>query len=80
MIQRARSQPLKSTFALISSTVKGNFTSIYKKCTQFLASATMYMRYALLYSMLRNITVERTPQKRTFSSTRLWWCGIVTFF
>jgi len=56
------------------------FTSIYKKCTRFLASAAMYMRSALLYSTLRKITVETTPQKRTFSSTRLWWCGIVAFF
>ena len=49
------------------------FTSIYKKCTQFLASAAMYTRSVLLYSMLRNITVERRPQKRTFSSNRLWF-------
>jgi hypothetical protein len=33
-----------------------------------------------MYATLRNITVERRPQKRTFSSARLWWCGIVTFF
>ena len=56
------------------------FTSICKKCKRFLASAAMYTRYALLYSTLRNITVEHRPQKRTFSSASLWWCGIVTFF
>jgi len=33
-----------------------------------------------LYSALRNVTVERRPQKRIFSSTRLWWCGIVAFY
>jgi hypothetical protein len=52
------------------------FTSIYKKCTR----STMYMTYALLYSTLRNITVQRRPQKRNLSSTRLWWCGTVTIF
>jgi len=56
------------------------FTSIYEICTRFLTSAAMYMRNVLSFSTLRNITVERRPQKRTFSSTRLWWCGILTFF
>ena len=56
------------------------FTSIYKKCTRFLASAAMYMRAVLLYSMLRNTTVERRPQKPTFFTTRLLWCGTVTIF
>jgi len=56
------------------------FASIYKKCTRFLASAAMYVRSALLYSALRNVTVQRIPHKRTFSSTRLWWCGIVAFY
>jgi hypothetical protein len=39
------------------------FTSICKKCTRFLASATMYTKSALSYSTLRNITVEHRPQK-----------------
>ena len=56
------------------------FTSIYRICTRFLASAAMYMRNTLLFSTLRIITVERRPKKRTFSSARLWWCGILTFF
>jgi hypothetical protein len=56
------------------------FTSIYKKCTGFMACTAMYMKSALLYSTLRNIKVQRRAQKRTFSLTRLWWCGIVTFF
>jgi len=69
MLQRAQSQPLNSTFVLTSSTVKGSL--IYTKCTRFLASASMYIRSALLYSTLRNITIERRPHKRIFSSTRL---------
>jgi len=56
------------------------FISIYKKCTRFLASAAMYTRSALLCSKLRNITVEGRPQKPTFSTNRLLWCGTVTFF
>jgi hypothetical protein len=54
------------------------FTSIYMKCTWFLTSAVMYIKY--LYSMLRNITAQRRPQKHTFSSTRLCWWGFETFF
>jgi hypothetical protein len=37
-----------------------------------MASAAMYIRSAVLYSKLPNITVERRPQKSTFSSGRLW--------
>jgi len=37
---------------------ESEFTSIYKKCTRFLASAAMYMTSALLYSTLPNRTVE----------------------
>jgi len=55
------------------------FTSIYNKCTRFPASAKMYMRSALLYSTLRNITLEHRRPKRTFSSVALWWSAIVTF-
>ena len=56
------------------------FTSIYKKCKRFLASAAMYMRSALLYSTLPNVTVDRRIQKSIFSSTRLLWCGVETFY
>ena len=92
MIQRAQSQPLRVHSRFFPSTVKGvllqfirnvhdfwRFTSIHKKCTRFLVSVATYMRSALLYSTLRNITVESRHQKRTFSSTKLWWCRIVTF-
>jgi hypothetical protein len=75
MIQRARSQPLKSILYC-----EREFTAIYKKGTRFLASAAMYMGSALLYSKPRDIIVERKSQKRNLSSTRLRWCGIVTFF
>lgn len=34
------------------------FTSIYKKCKRFLPAAAMYMRSALFYSTVRNITLE----------------------
>ena len=56
------------------------FTSTYKKCKWLLASAAMYTRPSLLCSTLRNVTVERRLQKSIISSTRVLWCGVVTFY
>ena len=50
--------PKPALFLWIYGTLNKMNEWIYKKCTRFLASAAMYMRSALLYSTLRNITVE----------------------
>jgi len=66
-----------STFTIISSTAKGNLLQFIRNVSDFWIPPRCIQD---LYSTLRNITVERRPQKCTFSSARLWFCGIVTFF
>jgi len=78
-IQRPQGQPLKSIFTLTSSTLKVNLLQFIRNVHDFWLPPryTWDLRSCTLRCLVEQYS--RRSQKRIFSSTTLWWCGIVTF-